>query len=75
MVPHSYLTNLKAVLGSKGRNYDESKIQVLTNPTKIGIALTIPKSSRFSQFKSTGPGPADYNISSNTSHNSLFPTK
>lgn len=75
LVPHSYLSNLKAVLGSKSRRESEVKQQVLSNPCNIGPAISIPKSSRFSNFKITGPGPGDYNISTKSSYNNLYSIK
>ena len=64
-IPHSYLTNLKEILGRKGlKNYDFIQ-QTLTNPNNYGPAVSIPKSARFSIFNKTGPGPGDYNIREN----------
>lgn len=92
-VPHSYLTNLKEILGRKGgerlnssaRKFinDRSSIelhtrsrkalifgekntqQTLSNPQHLGPAVSIPKSTRFSTFDRTGPGPGDYNLVEN----------
>lgn len=61
-IPHSYLSNLKEILGRKGlKNYEHLQ-QTLTNPGAFGPAMSIPKSARFSIFNKTGPGPGDYNI-------------
>ena len=61
-VPHSYLTNLKEILGKKGYENKFSLQQTLSNPTKLGPATSIPKSSRFKTFRNTGPGPGEYNL-------------
>lgn len=71
-VPHSYLTNLKDVLGRKGQRSSVFIPQTLTNPSNIGVAISIPKSSRFNNFLNTGPGPGDYNIAVNKSYSTLI---
>ena len=74
-VPHSYLSNLKEILGRKSQRPNIELQQTLTNPANLGIASSIPKSTRFSTFESTGPGPADYNLVSTTKSTKLFSSK
>ena len=70
-VPHSYLSNLKEILGAKSISDREFKQQTLTNPHNLGVASTIPKSLRFNTFRNTGPGPADYNIKPGIKNNNF----
>lgn len=74
-MPHSYLSNLKEILGRKSQRPNIELQQTLTNPANLGIASSIPKSTRFSTFESTGPGPGDYNLVSTTKSTKLFSSK
>lgn len=74
-MPHSYLSNLKEILGRKSQRPHIELQQTLTNPIHLGIASSIPKSTRFSTFESTGPGPGDYNLISTTKSIKLFSSK
>lgn len=71
-IPHSYLSNLKQVLGSNSSLSKQQKQQTISNPRHTaGIATTIPKSGRFNEWDMSGPGPGDYNISSSKSYSKL----
>lgn len=71
-MPHTYLTNLKSILGRKSEKYQAGMQQNLCNPSKTGVACTIPKSSRFSTFDRTGPGPGEYTVDSGRSMSRLL---